>query len=171
MQDGMRDGGDAGAEVARVAASGGRRAFGLMVLVGLGMILIWLGLMQDGGSLPLRLLILAAGGAVLWAAREMRRATALAVILTGDGLRDSTGEVIAPLDEIASVDRGTFAFKPSNGFLVRLTAPGPWRWKPGLYWRFGRRVGVGGVAHAAQSKAMADALTIMLVERNVAEQG
>jgi len=165
MQDGQQ------AEVARVAASAGRRAFGLIVLVGLGLILIWLGLMQEGGSLLLRVLILAAGAAVIWAAREMQRATALAVILTAGGLQDSTGEVIAPFEEIASVDRGTFAFKPSNGFLVRLTTSGAWRWKPGLYWRIGKRVGVGGVAHAAQSKAMADALTIMLVERNVDRQG
>lgn len=152
-------------EVARVEASAGRRVFGLAVLIGLGLILIWLGLAQEGGSMLLRVLIIGAGGAVIWAAREMRRATARAVILTEAGLSDSTGEVIAPLERIASVDRGTFAFKPSNGFLVRLTEPGARCWRPGLYWRFGKRVGVGGVAHAAQSKAMADALAIMLAER------
>lgn len=160
--------GDERQVVARVEASGGRRVFGLAVLVGLGLILIWLGLFEPGGSVLLRVLILAAGAAVIWAAREMQRATAMAVILTDDGLHDSAGEVIAPIDSIASVDRGTFAFKPSNGFLVRLSEPGARRWRPGLYWRFGRRVGVGGIAHAAQAKAMADALAIMLVERNVA---
>lgn len=152
-------------EVARVEASPARRVFGLMVLICLGLILIWLGWTQEGGSMLLRLLILAAGGVVIWSAREMRRATALAVVLTGEGLADSGGAVIAPLEQIASVDRGTFAFKPSNGFLVRLTQPGRRRWRPGLYWQLGRRVGVGGVAHASQSKAMADALAIMLAER------
>lgn len=163
--------GEQGRELARVEASGGRRVFGIGVLIGLGFILIWLGLFQDGGSVLLRVLILVAGAAVIWAARAMQRATALAVILTEEGLCDSAGEVIAPIGQIASVDRGAFAFKPSNGFLLRLTVPGARRWRPGLYWRIGRRVGVGGVAHAAQAKAMADAIAIMLVERKVAEAG
>jgi len=155
-------------EMARVEASPARRVFGLTVLAGLGLAMLWAGATQDGGSVVLRLVVLLAGAAALWAAREMARATALAVILTGEGLSDSTGAVIAPLERIASVDRGAFAFKPSNGFLVRLTAPGPRRWRPGLYWQLGRRVGVGGVAHAAQSKAMADALAVMLADRAAA---
>ncbi|WP_375691483.1 hypothetical protein [Pseudooceanicola sp. LIPI14-2-Ac024] len=158
-------------EVARVEASPGRRMFGLGVLICLGLLLFWLALSQPGGSMFLRIVVLAIGALAIWAAREMRRATAQAVILTEAGLVESTGTVIAPMEQIEAVDRGTFAFKPSNGFLVRLSQPGPRVWRPGLYWRIGRRVGIGGVAHAAQAKAMADALSVMLAERAGAGQG
>ena len=65
-----------------------------------------------------------------------------------------------------SVDRGLFAFKPSNGFVVVLSQGG-WRgWAPGLWWRLGRRLGVGGVTSAAQAKAMAEILSIEIARRD-----
>jgi hypothetical protein len=63
------------------------------------------------------------------------------------------------------VDRGTFAFKPSNGFLLRTETRQPRLWQPGLYWRTGRRIGVGGITRAAESKALADLIAIKLAER------
>ncbi|MGH1423432.1 MAG: hypothetical protein ACRBBU_01800 [Pseudooceanicola sp.] len=155
--------------VARIDASPGRRLFGLGVLIALGAMVIWLGLTQPGGALVWRAGLILLGAAVLLAARSMHRATALTLLLSDTELRASDGALLAHVDDIAGVDRGTFAFKPSNGFLIKLKTPAPRAWRPGLYWRFGRRIGVGGVAHASQSKAMADALTIMLVERNVRE--
>ena len=38
-------------------------------------------------------------------------------------------------------------------------------WAPGMWWRVGRRVGVGGLTGGAESRAVADALAAMLVER------
>jgi hypothetical protein len=95
----------------------------------------------------------------------MWRATGLSVDLTAAGLSDSTGRIIAPLAEIRSIDRGAFAFKPSNGFLVRLKTRQPRAWAPGLWWRFGRSVGVGGVTSRDQAKLMAEFLAAMLAER------
>lgn len=155
-------------ELARIEASPGRRAFGLSVLVALGLIVLWLAVTQQGGSPAWRFVMLVLGGIVLWSARAMYRATARSLVLTREALTDSAGVVLAGIDEVESVDRGTFAFKPSNGFLLRLKARRPRLWQPGLYWRIGRRIGVGGVAHAAQSKVMADALAIMLAERAAA---
>ena len=81
---------------------------------------------------------------------------------------DSTSVVppVAAWDDIARVERGAFALRPSNGFLLHLHAPGPRAWAPGLWWRLGRRLGVGGVTAAGQSKGMAEILTAMLVERD-----
>ena len=67
------------------------------------------------------------------------------------------------------MDRGTFAFKPSNGFLLRTATKQPRLWKPGLYWRMGRRIGVGGITRAAEAKLMADVIAVRLAERQ-AEQ-
>jgi hypothetical protein len=63
------------------------------------------------------------------------------------------------------VERGAFAFKPSNGFLVRLDKPLGRGWAPGLWWRLGRLLGVGGVTSASQSKAMAEILSLELARR------
>ena len=38
--------------------------------------------------------------------------------------------------------------------------------EPGLWWRIGRRIGVGGVTPASQSKVMADLITARLIERD-----
>jgi hypothetical protein len=101
----------------------------------------------------------------------MYRATRLSVILRRDGLFDSDGTCLAAMDTILTVDRGTFAFKPSNGFLLRTSTGASRLWQPGLYWRLGRRIGVGGITRAAEAKQMADVLSVMLAERAAEQQG
>lgn len=151
--------------LATVSASLPRRALGVAMLYGLGALLIWLAL---GGSHPalgwkLLLLGLGAGGLVL--GEVMRRATRLRLELTEEGLRDSDGRLLAPLEEIRGIERGMLAMKPSNGFTLRLSAARGRLWAPGVYWRLGRRLGVGGVTSAGQSKFMAEMLTAMLAEQ------
>ena len=74
------------------------------------------------------------------------------------------------MGNIASVDRGAFAFKPSNGFTVRLKSPAPRAWLPGLWWRLGRRVGVGGATPGKAARDMADVITILLKDPDVARR-
>ncbi|MDF1856868.1 MAG: hypothetical protein P1U48_15690 [Pseudooceanicola sp.] len=154
---------------ARLGASPGRRAIGLGVLTALTLILLRLALAGPGGPLAWRLVLVAMAAAAAAAVWAMYRATALELRLTETRLTDSQGQVLAELDQIVSVDRGTFAFKPSNGFLLRLASPAPRLWRPGLYWRIGRRLGVGGIVNAAQARAMADTLALLLAERAAAE--
>ena len=71
-------------------------------------------------------------------------------------------EIRARMDEIDRVERGAFAFKPSNGFLVHLKKPGHRAWQPGLWWRMGRKLGIGGVTPAGQAKFMADMIALRL---------
>lgn len=110
--------------------------------------------------------LLALGVGAIWMSRRLALATRTRLELTSGGLRDGTGRVLAPIGRIVSVERGAFAFKPSSGFLVRLSAPGGTAWQPGLWWRVGRSVGVGGVTPSAEGRAMADALTALLVRRD-----
>ncbi len=157
--------------VAVVRASAARRGLGLAMLGLLGLLLIYVALVRSPAEPGWQAFLLLAGLVSLWAGDRMRRATALSVELTPAGLRSSDGEVIATLDRIEGVDRGMFAFKPSNGFLLRLTEPAGARWQPGLWWRLGRRVGIGGVTPASQAKLMADLLAAMLAERDGAGRG
>lgn len=150
--------------LAVIRASGLRRAFGAGLLGALGAFLAWVALADDP-AFGWRLFLLAVSVSALWLAVRLWQATGEAVELTADGLRESSGRVIAPLSQIEGIDRGLFAFKPSNGFTVRLNAPAGRAWAPGLWWRLGRRVGVGGVTSANEAKFAAEMLVELLAER------
>lgn len=87
--------------------------------------------------------------------------------LREDGLYLNGADLICSLDDIASVNRGVFAFKPSNGFLLRMKDPGPRRWAPGLYWRLGPFLGVGGATHKAQADVMSETIALELERRAI----
>ena len=151
--------------LAVVRASGPRRAFGVAVLTALGILLICLIFAVSTSGLLVQGLLIVVGGAALWGAARMWQASSAALELTVDVLRTSDGVVLATTGDIAAIDRGIFAFKPSNGFTLKLARPARASWTPGLYWRLGRRLGVGGVTSAAQTRMMADVISAMLAKR------
>jgi hypothetical protein len=89
--------------------------------------------------------------------------------LTVDGLFDTGGRCLARWEDIDRIDKGTFAFKPSNGFLIVLKRPGPRGWAPGLWWQIGRRVGVGGVTPRQSARFMAETMVLRLESLRYAE--
>ena len=89
----------------------------------------------------------------------------LRLVLSPAGLTCSDGRVVADMDEIIGVDRGAFAFKPSNGFMLKLSRKGPFAWEPGIWWRIGRRVGVGGVTPGTPAKVMAEMIQERITQR------
>lgn len=153
-----------------VRASALRRWFGVAVMGILGVMLVYIALVLPPKSFLWQAFLLMFGVAALVLADSTRRATGRVVELTRDGLRDSTGEMIAPLAEIAGLESGTFAMKPSNGFLVRLKTTRSRRWLPGLWWAVGRRVGIGGVTPGSQTKVMAQMLRALIAERDQEDQ-
>lgn len=156
---------DAQGVYARLSASPARRGFAVVVLGTLGALVLLLAA-RTPPPLPGLALMVALALASLWLAGRLWRATALSVELTEAGLVDSAGTLIAAWPEIEAVDRGALSFKPSNGFLLRLRRPMPRDWAPGLWWRVGRRVGIGGVTPAPQAKAMAEVIALRLAERD-----
>ena len=68
---------------------------------------------------------------------------------------------------MVSVDRGAFAFQPSNGFLIRLRAGAERTWQPGMWWRIGTCVGVGGMTPGPQTKFMAETILAMITKRDM----
>lgn len=153
-----------------ITTSGSRRVIALTVLLGLGALLLYLAMARPPEALGWQVFLLGAGLLVLIQAERFRRTSQLRLNLWPDRLEDSTGRVLCTMDEISKVERGTFAFKPSNGFALVIDADkaAPARgfvWAPGLWWRMGRRVGVGGVTPVAQTKAMADMIAVRVAER------
>jgi len=153
--------------LATVMPSTARRFGGLVMLAVLGGLLIYIALATPPISLAWRFILLALGGLVLWIAELMRRATLHGVVLTRDELRSTDGRVLARVEDMTGVVRGSFSLKPSNGFSVLTKTSQEKAWAPGIWWRFGKRVGVGGVTAASQAKYMSEILAAMLAERGV----
>ena len=142
-----------------------KRAVSIVVLLLLGGMLVYLAMARPPQSILLQGYLLALGVLVLWLGETMRRATALGLVLFSDRLEDSSGRLICRVDDMAGVERGTFAFKPSNGFVIRTHSRGARHWAPGLWWQMGRRIGVGGVTPAGPAKFMAEMIAAMVAER------
>ncbi|MEL7255363.1 MAG: hypothetical protein AAGL23_14390 [Pseudomonadota bacterium] len=152
--------------ITELYASPARRILGVGMLLVLGGLLLYTGLAFPPAHPGWQVFLLGMGALCVWVAERMRQATAHGVQLTEDGLRSSDGEVIAAMDDIDSVDRSIFVFKPSNGFVVRLKRSPGARWMPGLWWRMGKRIGIGGVTPGGAGKIMADMLGAMLLQRD-----
>ncbi len=153
--------------IARLEPSLGRRWFGALSLGALGLVLIWYTFTQPQDMLLLRILTPVLGVAFIWQAQWNLRVSKTGIYLTRQGLFDAQNRQIVALYNMAEVDRGVFAFKPSNGFLIRLHEAEPKGWAPGLYWRFGKRLGIGGATHPGHNKMMSDAIEVLIMERSL----
>ncbi|MEO0359341.1 MAG: hypothetical protein AAF386_13850 [Pseudomonadota bacterium] len=101
-----------------------------------------------------------------WAFAKMYQGTRLAVELRDDGMYLTDGRCLAAMDQIVRVDRGTFSIKPTNGFTLILRDKAAFEFVPGLYWRSGRKLGLGGVTAPHMGKMMSEALAMRIAERD-----
>lgn len=150
--------------LATLQASAPRRIMGVGMLGAVGAVVLYVAF-STPPSAPWLVFLLVVGGGALWSALRMWGATEHGIELTTTQLRSTDGTVIAQVADIENIDRGFFAFKPSNGFLIRTGTASSRVWNPGLWWRMGRRIGVGGVTPGAQGKAMAEILAAMLYQK------
>ena len=145
--------------IAQLTASPIRRLFAYGVVFTLGALLILLAFAQPP-NFGWQIFLIVLGAGALFVAERLRRATQLGLILTEVDLRDTSGRILTRIDNISSVDRGVFAFKPSHGFVLRLHAAGESAWAPGLWWGYSKRIGVGGVTPSGPAKFMAEQIAL-----------
>ena len=153
--------------IAEIKPSLGRRWFGTIALVCAGGLLLAYGALNPQMATGVRVVLALTGLAFLWQAQWNLRVTHLGLYVTRQAIFDTNGKLIVLLANIVEIDRGVFAFKPSNGFLLRLEEPEPAAWAPGLYWRIGRRLGIGGATAPAQNKYLVETLQVLLMERTL----
>ena len=139
-----------------------RRFIAIGLLLCLGGLLVYILLSSPPQSIVGRVFLLGLGAVVFYGADRLRRATTLSIEVTDNEIRDSSGRLLCAIDNIKDVERGPFAFKPSNGFMLRLHTSMPATYAPGLWWRFGKMVGVGGVTSASETKFMAEMITMKI---------
>ena len=150
-----------------VGASPARRLAALAILGGLGLLLLWLATGTEGLDAPGRAVIGALGIGTLTLAGWMQAASRVRLVLTEEALMEEGGTLLTPLDAVTRSDRGPFASKPSSGFVLRLDrSVGPVAWRPGLWWRIGRRIGVGGILAGHETRAMSEAIAVGIRARD-----
>jgi hypothetical protein len=144
-----------------------RRVFTTGVVGMLGVVLLYVAAATPPVDPGWLVFLIAMGLGALYLAWRVWLATALTLELTRSELREAGGRVLFALDEVDSIDRSIFAFKPAGGFLVRLKAPTTRGrvYAPALWWRARRRVAVGGATAGSQAKPVADLISIIVAER------
>lgn len=142
-----------------------RRLVAAALLAAVGLVLARAGLNLTVATVS-GIVTLAAALAALWLALQLALAADQGVVLTGGGLDDTAGGSIVALEDIEIIDRGLLSARPSNGFVLRTRTRQAPAWRPGVWWRMGRRVGIGGILPKAQTKRMADRLALVLAERD-----
>ncbi|WIV51570.1 hypothetical protein QQG91_03730 [Marivivens sp. LCG002] len=148
--------------IARITPNNFRRTVAYVAIALLGALFLLLAL--NGGMATIWIAVLfVLGLGSLYLAEMLRRASAVTLEVTTQEVRDSSGRVLCALAEVQKVERGAFALKPSNGFSIVLKSKAPFAWAPGLWWRMGNRIGVGGVVSAGQAKAFAEAIQTRVV--------
>ncbi len=152
-------------ELARLEVSKFRRLTGVTVQVIMALFLLFSVATFPSGNALWAIFLTGFGFALLWFSWKFWRATDTYLLLSGDGLFDSTGRHFCTLDQIDKVDRGFFAFRPSAGFLIKLKTPVQRGWAPGLWWTFGKSIGIGGATSRPAGKQMADIISVMITER------
>lgn len=151
--------------IVKIQPSFGRRIFGIAILCLAALIMLNYAFGDKAQSIVLRVFLLLFAVVFLWHAQTNLRFADAALILKRDGLFDNHGELICNLSNINRIDRGWISFKPSNGLLIRMHRPMPLKWVPGLYWRFGKNLGVGGMVSPVLTKEMSDKLLLLMQEK------
>jgi hypothetical protein len=151
--------------LARITPKPARRIFATGVTGLLGVILIYIAATFPPADLIWLAFLIAAGViSILWAWR-LWQASAVVLELTRTEMREEGGRQLFRVEDVDRVDASAFAFKPAAGFLVHLTVRQPRVYAPGLWWRAGRRVAIGGVTGRAEGKAVVELLNVMIADR------
>ena len=139
--------------------------FSVAALGALGALMLWIALAHPPTALGWRVFLLVGGAGIGWGALRLVRLQERALVLTEQALIDTRDGEICRIDDIAQVNRGVFAVKPARGFALSLAQGGKRVWVPGMWWRIGRSVGVGGMTGAAETKLLAEMIEAMVAVR------
>lgn len=140
--------------------------FGAGALFLLSVVVLWHGYNKyiDNGEGLLAILIALAG---IYAALRFWQSTATGLELTPTELRQVNGRRLVMMADIVSVERTAFGIvKPTNGFVIVTRDKSAPAFLPGIWWRLGKLIGVGGLTGAGESKAMAELMQEMLKRRD-----
>ena len=156
----------------RVSASAFRRWSALGLLIVFAIIMVQIAVELPSDRLAAKAGLTAMGALLIFQAVRVWSNSRFSLELTPEGLRwTKTGEYLARIEEIEDVNTSIIALRPATGFLVILRSASAPRSAPGMWWRVGKRIGVGGVTPKYEAKAMAEMLREMTRARMASDHG
>ena len=135
-----------------------RRWFAAGTVALTGVIFLGMALQNPPNGALLQLMIWALAALLLASALKLWRDTEVGVRLVGTRLETCAGELIVAMEDVEAIERGHFAFRPSNGFSLSLKRKAALRWRMGLWWTAGKRAAFGGAASSVEAKRLAEAI-------------
>ena len=142
----------------KVVPSMPRRVLGVGLLFCIAVIFFYFAIYELRMSGIFAYVNLTIGSVQFWAAYKVYVATNESLVFNDGKITSTDGTLVADVENIAKIDRSMFAFKPTNGLLIILRKPMPASWRPGLWWRCGRFVGIGGCTPKHHGKQFAEEL-------------
>lgn len=142
-----------------------RRILGTAIIGVLGMMILALAKSASAQSNGAALVLVLIGVGFLVLSFRFWQTTASGLVLTASEIVETSGRRVVSLGDIDCLKRGTFAAKPATGFALILKGRGSAGWSPGLWWRLGARVGIGGALSRAELRAMSDRIEELLRNR------
>ena len=94
----------------------------------------------------------------LWFTRFLKRYSKVGFLINQSGLFNLDGSIICEIGDIEIIDVSPYTFKSANGFIVILKTKNSFKLIPGLYWRLGKRLSIGGLVSKTESKFLSQAL-------------
>ena len=73
-------------------------------------------------------------------------------LLNQEGIFNLDNTIICRIEDIETIDTSPYTFRSANGFIVFLRERSTFKIVPGLYWRLGNRISIGGLVSKAESK-------------------
>ena len=129
-----------------------RYRLGIIVIGFLGVTLIYNALKLDNNDYQLEKIFFSIlGSAIVYLAFRFANKTKRGIIFNKTGLYELDGVLICPLNEIKEVDTSPYTFKPANGFIIKLKKSTKFGWSPGLWWKYKKRMTVGGMISKQES--------------------
>ena len=98
---------------------------------------------------------------ILWFRRFLSRYSKIGFVISTDGLFDLNMDLICTIDDIKKIDVSPYTFKSANGFIILLKTKSSFKSIPGLYWRVGKRISIGGLVSKNESKLLSGRLIEM----------
>ena len=85
-------------------------------------------------------------------------------LIQDEGIFLLNGSLLCKTSSIEAVDTSPYSFKSTNGFIIRLKESTSLAWSPGLFWKFKKRISIGGLVTKSESKWLSTSIITTLAE-------
>ncbi len=94
----------------------------------------------------------------IWLKRFLKKFSKIGFLINELGIFNLDESIICKIENIKKIDVSPYTFKSANGFIIFQKTKGSFKIVPGLYWRAGKRISIGGLISKNESKFLSSTL-------------